>query len=71
MSEILNQIPDKLKSNVKIQTQSIFGTRGYSTGHYAKVVRADLLIMYFNEKRPPFYQNFSKRFRSYFRGIAN
>ena len=25
--------------------QSIFGRRGYSIGHYAKVKRADLLIM--------------------------
>lgn len=58
VSEILNQIPDKLKSNVKIQTQSTFGTRGYSTGHYAKVVRADLLIMYFNEKKTSILSKF-------------
>ena len=58
VSEILNQIPDKLKSNVKIQTQSIFGTRGYSTGHYAKIVRADLLIMYFNEKKTSILSKF-------------
>lgn len=28
-----------------IKTQSIFGRRGYSIGHYAKVKRADLLVM--------------------------
>jgi len=32
-------------SNISITTQSIFGRRGYSIGHYAKVKRADLLVM--------------------------
>ncbi len=32
-------------SNISIHIQSIFGRRGYSIGHYAKVKRADLLIM--------------------------
>ncbi|MDD7914081.1 universal stress protein [Polaribacter ponticola] len=32
-------------SSLTIQTQSIFGKRGYSIGHYAKVKRADLLVM--------------------------
>jgi nucleotide-binding universal stress UspA family protein len=32
-------------SNISIKTQSIFGRRGYSIGHYAKVKRADLLVM--------------------------
>ena len=31
--------------DISIKTQSIFGTRGYSIGHYAKVKRADLLVM--------------------------
>jgi len=31
--------------DITIKTQSIFGKRGYSIGHYAKVKRADLLIM--------------------------
>jgi nucleotide-binding universal stress UspA family protein len=31
--------------DITVITQSIFGTRGYSIGHYAKVKRADLLIM--------------------------
>ena len=28
-----------------MRTQSIFGKRGYSIGHFAQVARADLLIM--------------------------
>ena len=43
--EILLKIPDTLKENKKIQSQSIFGARGYSIGHYAKVARADLLVL--------------------------
>lgn len=31
--------------DIVVQTQSIFGKRGYSIGHYAKVKRADLLVM--------------------------
>ncbi len=42
---ILNDVPKDLKENILIKTQSIFGKRGYSIGHYAKVVAADLLIM--------------------------
>ncbi len=30
---------------ITVKMQSIFGRRGYSIGHYAKVKRADLLIM--------------------------
>jgi len=32
-------------SNLTIKTQSIFGKSGYSIGHYAKLKRADLLVM--------------------------
>ena len=32
-------------SDIVANTQSIFGKRGYSIGHYAKVKRADLLVM--------------------------
>lgn len=32
-------------TGLSIKTQSIFGKRGYSIGHYAKVKRADLLVM--------------------------
>ena len=36
---------EKLKEGIAIQSQSIFGKQGYSIGHYAQVVRADLLVM--------------------------
>jgi nucleotide-binding universal stress UspA family protein len=45
VKDILTHISKKNKENIAIKTQSIFGTRGYSIGHYARVVRADLLIM--------------------------
>ena len=45
VQHILNDIPEDLKAGILIKTQSIFGKRGYSIGHYAKVVAADLLIM--------------------------
>lgn len=32
-------------SNLTVKMQPIFGKRGYSIGHYAKVKRADLLVM--------------------------
>ncbi len=43
--KILKSIPVEFLENLKIKTQSIFGKRGYSIGHYAEVVRADLLVM--------------------------
>lgn len=43
--KIVSDLPSTLTDNVKVKTQSIFGKRGYSIGHYAEVVRADLLIM--------------------------
>ena len=52
--EILKNIPDSLKENKKIQSQSIFGARGYSIGHYARVVRADLLVLNSETKRSSF-----------------
>ncbi|GEQ84942.1 hypothetical protein ULMS_04500 [Patiriisocius marinistellae] len=45
VQKILAQLPEHHKEKIKIATQPIFGKRGYSIGHYAKVVRADLLIM--------------------------
>lgn len=45
VKDILDTIEAPLKSEIQIKTQSIFGKRGYSIGHYARVVRADLLIM--------------------------
>ena len=52
--EILLKIPISLKENKKIQSQSIFGARGYSIGHYARVVRADLLVLNSEMKRSSF-----------------
>jgi len=43
--KILNSLPENFFKNIKVKTQSIFGKRGYSIGHYAEVVRADLLVM--------------------------
>ncbi len=45
VQHILNDVSEDLKTGILIKTQSIFGKRGYSIGHYAKVVAADLLIM--------------------------
>lgn len=42
VEKILNEIDCK---GTTLKIQSIFGKRGYSIGHYAKVKRADLLIM--------------------------
>ncbi len=50
VKDVVRNLPDTLKNNVNWTTQSIFGRRGYSIGHYAKVVRADLLIMNAQEK---------------------
>ena len=42
---VKNILKDINCSDILIKTQSIFGRRGYSIGHYAKVKRADLLVM--------------------------
>jgi nucleotide-binding universal stress UspA family protein len=42
IQKILDDIDTK---DITIKMQSIFGKRGYSIGHYAKVKRADLLVM--------------------------
>ncbi|NNK30544.1 MAG: universal stress protein, partial [Flavobacteriaceae bacterium] len=42
---ILDEIPAILRPGIRVKMQSIFGKRGYSIGHYAEVVRADLLVM--------------------------
>lgn len=42
VEKILEEIDCK---DITLKLQSIFGKRGYSIGHYAKVKRADLLIM--------------------------
>lgn len=43
--KILKSLPEAFLQNIKIKTQSIFGKRGYTIGHYAEIVRADLLVM--------------------------
>nr|WP_299259869.1 universal stress protein [uncultured Aquimarina sp.] len=45
VQDILNEVPEEFKSGIHIKTQPIFGKRGYSIGHYARVKGADLLIM--------------------------
>ncbi|MGI9550110.1 MAG: universal stress protein [Aurantibacter sp.] len=42
---IVSNLALELTKDIKIKSQSIFGKRGYSIGHYAEVVRADLLVM--------------------------
>lgn len=45
VTSLINNVDDVLKQGITIKSQGIFGTRGYSIGHYAKVQRADLLVM--------------------------
>ena len=45
VKDVVQKLAVGLTKDVNCTTQSIFGRRGYSIGHYAKVVRADLLIM--------------------------
>ncbi len=42
---IIDDIPSEYKEDITVKTQPIFGKRGYSIGHYAQVIRADLLVM--------------------------
>ncbi|MBT8266128.1 MAG: universal stress protein [Bacteroidia bacterium] len=45
VKKIIDGIDSELKKNILVNSQPIFGKRGYSIGHYAQVVRADLLVM--------------------------
>lgn len=45
INKLIKNIPAEYKQSLNIFTQPIFGKRGYSIGHYAQVVRADLLVM--------------------------
>ncbi|QHI37515.1 hypothetical protein IMCC3317_28940 [Kordia antarctica] len=45
IKKIVAEIPKEHLENIAIKSQPIFGKRGYSIGHYAQVVRADLLVM--------------------------
>ncbi len=58
VSEIIKSIPSGLLKEKQIKSQSIFGTRGYSIGHYARVTRADLLVINSEEKRKFFWHRF-------------
>ena len=42
---LLSHIPKNIKETLEVVVQPIFGRRGYSIGHYARVTRADLLVM--------------------------
>ena len=54
VNDILARVPTEIKENITIASQSIFGTRGYSIGHYARIARADLLVMNAKESRTSF-----------------
>jgi nucleotide-binding universal stress UspA family protein len=45
VKKLLKQIPKTHSDGITVKSQAIFGKRGYSIGHYAQVVRADLLVM--------------------------
>lgn len=45
VQQMISQVPDDFKKGITIKTQAIFGKRGYSIGHYAEVIGADLLVM--------------------------
>lgn len=44
IQKIIDTIPEDYKNNLEMKLQGIFGKSGYSIGHYARVVRSDLLI---------------------------
>lgn len=44
IKKIIETIPEAYKNSLEIKLQGIFGKSGYSIGHYARVVRSDLLI---------------------------
>ncbi|MDO6739055.1 universal stress protein [Wenyingzhuangia sp. 2_MG-2023] len=45
IKKIIDTVEHDYKNNIEVKLQGIFGKSGYSIGHYARVVRADLLIM--------------------------
>lgn len=47
---LIGKLPQELTQQLTVATQPIFGRRGYSIGHYARIVRADLLVMNAPEK---------------------
>lgn len=45
IKEIISHIPEECTTEKVIKLQPIFGKKGYSIGHYAQIMRADLLVM--------------------------
>ena len=45
VKKLIGSVPSKSLENISVKSQPIFGKRGYSIGHYAQVVGADLLVM--------------------------
>jgi len=45
INEIIKTIDGEYTKNISIKSQPIFGKQGYSIGHYAQIMRADLLVM--------------------------
>ena len=45
VKKIIDSLPVDYTEGIKVKSQPIFGRRGYSIGHYAQVMRADLLVM--------------------------
>jgi nucleotide-binding universal stress UspA family protein len=43
--DIVANLPESLTKGITLKTQPIFGKRGYAIGHFAEIVRADLLVM--------------------------
>jgi len=60
VQDIVKKIPSSKQKGLNWTTQSIFGRRGYSIGHYARVIRADLLVMNAQEKSSFFNRFFLK-----------
>ena len=60
VQDILKEIPETKKQGIKTQSQSIFGRRGYSIGHYARLMRADLLVMNAQEESRFWHRLFPK-----------
>ena len=45
INHIIEDIPEEFTKDIVVKSQPIFGKQGYSIGHYAQIVRADLLVM--------------------------
>jgi len=45
VKKLIDEVPENFKKGITVSSQPIFGKRGYSIGHYAELVRADLLIL--------------------------